>query len=49
MKVKLGKANNVTADAAFKSKSRRELLNIAAQASVPAPGWCRSLCIAVVH
>ncbi|KAK7099655.1 O(6)-methylguanine-induced apoptosis 2-like [Littorina saxatilis] len=37
IQVKLGKANNVVAGAAFKSTSRRELLNIREQAMVPAP------------
>ncbi|XP_064625149.1 O(6)-methylguanine-induced apoptosis 2-like [Lineus longissimus] len=37
LRVKLGPTNNVTASAAFKSKSRRELINTKAQASNPAP------------
>ncbi|XP_076462501.1 O(6)-methylguanine-induced apoptosis 2-like [Babylonia areolata] len=38
LRTKPGKANNVTADAAFKSKSKREMLNLSEQARVPAPG-----------
>lgn len=34
---KLGKTNNVTADAAFKSRSKRELMNIAEQRDKPSP------------
>ncbi|KAL8560738.1 hypothetical protein ACOMHN_046421 [Nucella lapillus] len=38
LRTKHGKANNVTAVAAFKSKSKREVVNLAAKAKVPAPG-----------
>jgi hypothetical protein len=38
LRSKLGKANNVTADAAFKSQSKREMINIKHTAKMPAPG-----------
>lgn len=34
----MGKANNVSADAAFKSRSKREVINIKDIARNPAPG-----------
>lgn len=37
MKIRLGRTNNVVADAAFKSTSKRELLNTAKQSRIPAP------------
>lgn len=37
-KYKAGKANNVTANAAFKSKSKRELMDLSEQMKAPAPG-----------
>lgn len=37
-KVNTGKTNNVSADAAFKSKSKRELMDIKDIARNPAPG-----------
>ncbi|XP_062578494.1 O(6)-methylguanine-induced apoptosis 2-like isoform X1 [Saccostrea cucullata] len=38
LKAQIGKTNNVTADAAFKSKSKRELITIKDIANNPAPG-----------
>ncbi|XP_005101521.1 O(6)-methylguanine-induced apoptosis 2 isoform X2 [Aplysia californica] len=38
LKYKSGKANNVTANAAFKSTSKRELMNLSEQKRNPAPG-----------
>jgi hypothetical protein len=38
LKSKLGKSNNVTAEAAFNSKSKREAININNIAKNPAPG-----------
>ncbi|RUS76225.1 hypothetical protein EGW08_015998 [Elysia chlorotica] len=37
---KKGKANNVTANAAFKSKSKRELMDLSEAIQNPAPGKC---------
>ncbi|KAK7489463.1 hypothetical protein BaRGS_00019262, partial [Batillaria attramentaria] len=37
-KTKMGHANNVTAETAFKSKTRREVINVAEQSRIPAPG-----------
>jgi len=38
LKTKLGKVNNVSADAAFKSKSKREVVGVKDLARNPAPG-----------
>ena len=38
MTYKKGKANNVTANAAFKSKSKRELMDLSEAIQNPAPG-----------
>ena len=40
LKTKVGKANNVVADAAFKSQSKREVINVRYASKMPAP--CKS-------
>ncbi|XP_059176190.1 O(6)-methylguanine-induced apoptosis 2-like [Physella acuta] len=38
LKYSMGKSNNVTANAAFKSKTKRDMLNLSEQKNNPAPG-----------
>lgn len=38
LKSKVGKANNVTADAAFKSQTKRDVIKTKDIAKMPAPG-----------
>ena len=38
---KYGKSNNVSADAAFKSQSKREAINVSEASRKPAPGKAR--------
>ena len=43
-KSKYGKSNNVSADAAFKSQSKREVINVQEASKKPAPGKYASIC-----
>ena len=46
---KYGKSNNVSADAAFKSQSKREVINIKEATKKPAPGESAVIQISVAQ